>query len=87
MQSDVIVLGNAEQAKSHAEGKGGAPFMQRWAQAGASDQLRWSPGAAAPRVPHQQGCRRGVAMAPVKVEEENIISNNNSSSDKRDETG
>lgn len=52
MQSDTIVLGKAEQAKSCSEPEGDAPLTQRCAQAGAWDELRWSPGAAAPGDPH-----------------------------------
>lgn len=87
MRSDAVVLGKAEQAKSCSEPEGDAPLTQRCAQAGAWDELRWSPGAAAPGDPHPG---RGAATAPVKVEEENANSNNGNSSiigDKRDEAG
>lgn len=55
MQSDVIVLGKAEQAKSSAEPEGNVPFTRRCGQAGAWDQPRGSPGAPVPGVPHP-GC-------------------------------
>lgn len=64
MQSDMIVLGNAEQAKSCWNQREVLLFCR-----GAGDHLGGCPGPAARGASHPS-CRRGcAAMAPVKVEE------------------
>lgn len=86
----MIVLGNAKQAKSCAEPEEDVPFTPEVCTGRGLRSAAGSPGVAARGVPHP-GCRRqSSAMAPVKVEEENVNSDNNSSSsssNKRDETG